>query len=242
MSEDRTQAEVAHSNDVGASAFVPAGATLDKLRAAARGCTGCPLHEGTTQTVFSKGPAAARLVFVGEQPGDIEDRQGEPFVGPAGRLLDRAIDAAGLDPHDIYTTNAVKHFKFSSRGSGQRRIHQTPDATDVAACRPWLVAEFALLAPDVVVALGATAAKALFGPGFRVTRSRGVLMPWPSAAERPGDFGGDDDGVEPDDGERSGAFAMATLHPSAVLRADDQELAFKGLVKDLQVAGAALIA
>jgi uracil-DNA glycosylase len=220
-----------------ATEFIPAGATLDKLRAAALACTGCPLHEGTTQTVFSKGPVAARLVFVGEQPGDIEDRRGEPFVGPAGQLLDRAIEAAGLDAREIYTTNAVKHFTFTSRGSGQRRIHATPDAADVAACRPWLLAEFALLSPDVVVALGATAAKALFGQGFRVTRSRGILMPWPSCAERPQDFGHDDD-----DGVRAGAFAMATLHPSAVLRADDQEVAFNGLVSDLRVAGGALIA
>jgi uracil-DNA glycosylase len=216
--------------------FIPSGAGLDRLRAAARECTGCPLHEGTTQTVFSKGPVAARLVFVGEQPGDIEDRRGEPFVGPAGKLLDRAVEAAGLDPGDIYTTNAVKHFKFRSSSSGQRRIHATPDAVDVAACRPWLLAEFALLSPDVVVALGATAAKALFGPAFRVTRSRGLLMPWPACAERPADFGHDGD-----DGARSSAFAMGTIHPSAVLRADDQEVAFSGLVEDLTVAGAALL-
>jgi uracil-DNA glycosylase len=220
-----------------AADFLPTGAGLDRLRAASLSCTGCPLHEGTTQTVFSKGPVAARLVFVGEQPGDIEDRRGEPFVGPAGKLLDRAVEAAGLEPADIYTTNAVKHFKFRSGGAGQRRIHATPDATDVAACRPWLLAEFAILAPDVVVALGATAAKALFGASFRVTRSRGLLMPWPACAERPGDFGHDGD-----DGVRSGAFAMATIHPSAVLRADDQEIAFTGLVADLRIAGSALIA
>jgi DNA polymerase len=219
-----------------ATDFLPTGAGLDRLRAAALLCTGCPLHEGTTQTVFSKGPVAARLVFVGEQPGDIEDRRGEPFVGPAGKLLDRAVEAAGLNPADIYTTNAVKHFKFTSRGAGQRRIHATPDAADVAACRPWLLAEFAILSPDVVVALGATAAKALFGPTFRVTRSRGLLMPWPACAEIPADFGHDGD-----DGARSGAFAMATLHPSAVLRADDQEVAFNGLVTDLRLAASALL-
>jgi uracil-DNA glycosylase family protein len=219
-----------------ASDFIPAGAGLERLRAAALECTGCPLHEGTTQTVFSKGSAGARLVFVGEQPGDMEDRRGEPFVGPAGQLLDRAVDASGLDSAAIYTTNAVKHFKFRSTDTGKRRIHATPDADDVAACRPWLLAEFAILSPDVVVALGATAAKALFGPGFRVTRSRGVLMPWPSCAERPQDFGQDGD-----DGARGSAFAMATLHPSAVLRADDQEAAFKGLVSDLVVARAAFI-
>jgi DNA polymerase len=217
--------------------FIPAGAGLDRLRTAALACTGCPLHKGTTQTVFSKGPAAARVVFVGEQPGDIEDRQGEPFVGPAGKLLDRAVEAAGLDPAEIYTTNAVKHFKFRSTDTGKRRIHATPDAGDVAACRPWLLAEFALLSPDVVVALGATAAKALFGSDFRLTRSRGILMPWPSAARHPEDFGHDGD-----DGARDSAFATATFHPSAVLRADDQEVAFKDLVRDLKVAAAALIA
>jgi DNA polymerase len=210
---------------------------MDRLRRAALECTGCPLHVGTTQTVFSKGPVGARLVFVGEQPGDIEDRRGEPFVGPAGKLLDRAVEAAGLDPADIYTTNAVKHFKHRATETGKRRIHATPDAGDVAACRPWLAAEFALLAPDLVVALGATAAKALFGPSFRVTQSRGVLMPWPASARHPADFGHDGDDEAP-----GGAFAMATIHPSAVLRADDQEVAFKGLVSDLQVAAAALIA
>jgi uracil-DNA glycosylase len=219
-----------------AADFLPAGAGLDRLRAAAKECTGCPLHEGTTQTVFSKGPVAARLVFVGEQPGDVEDRRGEPFVGPAGKLLDRAVEAAGLDSADIYTTNAVKHFKFRSSGPGQRRIHATPDAADVAACRAWLLAEFAILSPDVVVALGATAAKALFGPAFRVTRSRGLLMPWPSCAERPPDFRHDGD-----DGAPSSAYAMATIHPSAVLRADDQEVAFNGLVSDLRIAKSALL-
>jgi uracil-DNA glycosylase len=218
-----------------AADFVPAGANLDRLRHAALACTGCPLHEDTTQTVFSKGPAVARLVFVGEQPGDMEDRAGEPFVGPAGKLLDRAVEAAGLDPADIYTTNAVKHFKHRRAEAGKRRIHATPDAADVAACRPWLVAEFALLAPDVVVALGATAAKALFGPAFRVTRSRGVLMAWPACAEHPAEFGHDGD-----DGARA-AFALATLHPSAVLRADDSAAAFDQLVSDLRTAGGVLI-
>jgi uracil-DNA glycosylase len=220
----------------GAADFLPTGVGLDRLRVAALACTGCPLHEGTTQTVFSKGPVAARLVFVGEQPGDVEDRRGEPFVGPAGKLLDRAVEAAGLTSTDIYTTNAVKHFKFRTDGPGKRRIHATPDAADVAACRPWLLAEFAILSPDVVVALGATAAKALFGAAFRVTRSRGLLMPWPGCAERPADFRHDGD-----DGVRDSAFAMATIHPSAVLRADDTEVAFTGLVSDLRVAASALL-
>ncbi|HTR71766.1 MAG TPA: UdgX family uracil-DNA binding protein [Mycobacteriales bacterium] len=221
----------------GAQDFIPAGATIDRLRAAARACTGCPLHEDTTQTVFSKGPSNARVVFVGEQPGDIEDRRGEPFVGPAGQLLDRAVGEAGLDPHDIYTTNAVKHFKHRSTGQGQRRIHATPDAADVSACRPWLLAEFRLLAPHVVVALGSTAGKALFGPEFRVTRSRGVLVPWPASAARPADFGPVDDEAAP----RS-VYALATIHPSAVLRADDGDAAFQSLVADLRLAGAALLA
>jgi DNA polymerase len=218
-----------------AADFVPDGATMDKLRAAALGCTGCELYKGTTQTVFSKGPVGARLVFVGEQPGDIEDRRGEPFVGPAGKLLDKAAEEAGLNPADIYTTNAVKHFKFRSAGEGKRRIHQTPDASDVTACHPWLLAEFALLSPDVVVALGATAGRALFGPAFRVTRSRGVLMPWPSAAAHPEEFARPDE-----DGAGDSAYAMATLHPSAVLRADDRDAAYDGLVADLRVAATAL--
>jgi DNA polymerase len=216
--------------------FIPAGATMDKLRRASLECTGCELYKGTTQTVFSKGPVGARLVFVGEQPGDIEDRRGEPFVGPAGKLLDSAVADAGIDPGDVYTTNTVKHFKFTATAPGQRRIHQTPDAADVASCRPWLLAEFALLSPDVVVALGATAAKALFGPAFRVTKSRGVLMPWPAAAREPEAYG-----HPGEDGGRESAYAMATVHPSAVLRADNRDLAYDGLVADLRIAVSALL-
>lgn len=223
------------SRDGSAADFVPAGAGLDELRRAAASCRGCELYRDATQTVFSKGPAGARLVLVGEQPGDIEDRRGEPFVGPAGKLLDRALADAGLDPDDTYTTNAVKHFKFRMSGAGKRRIHATPDAAEIAACRPWLVAEFAVVAPDVVVALGATAAKALFGPSFRVTRSRGVLMPWPGSAAVTEDFERGDD-----DGDRASAFAMATVHPSAVLRADNRDEAYAGLVADLTVAAGAL--
>jgi len=219
---------------VSAAEFVPASADLEGLRAAAKGCQGCHLHENATQTVFSKGPVSARLVLVGEQPGDVEDRRGEPFVGPAGKLLDRAIAEAGLDPDHTYTTNAVKHFKFTMASSGKRRIHATPDTHEIGACRPWLVAEFALLDPEVVVALGATAARALFGPSFRVTKSRGVLMPWPASAAHAEEFDlGEDEG-------RDGAFALATIHPSAVLRADDKEAAYSGLVSDLQVAAKAL--
>jgi DNA polymerase len=217
-----------------AAEFVPAGADLDGLRRAAAGCRGCDLWQGATQTVFSKGPVTARVVLVGEQPGDVEDRRGEPFVGPAGKLLDRAIAQAGLDPAQVYTTNAVKHFKFTAVPGGKRRIHATPDAAEIGACRPWLVAEFALLDPDVVVALGATAAKALFGPSFRVTRSRGTLLPWPASAAHPDDF----DRA----GEEEGAFALATIHPSAVLRSQNRDEAFAGLVADLGVAARALAA
>jgi uracil-DNA glycosylase len=220
--------------EMSAEEFVPDSADLDGLRRAAAGCRGCDLHENATQTVFSKGPVSARLVLVGEQPGDQEDRRGEPFVGPAGKLLDRAIADAGLDPDQTYTTNAVKHFKFTTQPGGKRRIHATPDAVEIGACRPWLVAEFALLDPEVVVVLGATAAKALFGPSFRVTKSRGVLLPWPASAADPGQF---DVG---DDGARESAFALATLHPSAVLRARDRDGAYAGLVADLAVAAKAL--
>ncbi|SDY50453.1 DNA polymerase [Micromonospora pattaloongensis] len=207
----------------GAQRFIPSDtARLDDLRAAAPGCRGCELHEDATQVVFGRGDVNARVVMVGEQPGDVEDQQGLPFVGPAGRLLRRAVDDAGIDPGQIYLTNAVKHFRFELRG--KRRIHQTPDRVHIVACRPWLVAEFALLRPEVIVVLGATAAKALLGPSFRVTQSRGVLMPWPDSAQRARDFP-----IGP-------AQALATIHPSAVLRADDREAAYNGLVADLTVA------
>jgi DNA polymerase len=213
-----------------AASFVPAGADLDQLREAAKQCRGCHLWQNATQTVFGRGRPDARVVMVGEQPGDVEDQRGEPFVGPAGVLLRRAVGDAGLDPDDLYITNAVKHFKFKQAGSGKRRIHQTPDRTEIIACRPWLLAEFAQLAPRVVVALGATAAQALLGPSFRVTRQRGVLLPWPESAWHAEDF------AQPG----GSAQVMATLHPSAILRADDRETAYKGLVADLSVAASAL--
>jgi len=214
---------------VSAEEFVPAGAgSIDDLRAAAAKCQGCHLYEDATQTVFGAGPPHARVVLVGEQPGDIEDRRGAPFVGPAGKVLDRAVVEAGLDRAGAYVTNAVKHFKFRSTGPGRRRIHQTPDRAEIVACRPWLVAEFGLLRPEVVVALGATAAKALLGPSFRVTRQRGVLMPWPDSAAEPADF------------PSSTGQILATIHPSAVLRADDRDEAFAGLVTDLRVVADAL--
>jgi uracil-DNA glycosylase family protein len=211
----------------GAQRFIPADAdNLDELKAAAPGCRGCELHADATQVVFGRGSAHARVVFVGEQPGDVEDQHGLPFVGPAGHLLRQATGDAGIDPAIIYLTNAVKHFRFELRG--KRRIHQTPGPVHIAACRPWLVAEFALLRPEIVVVLGATAAKALLGPSFRVTRSRGELMPWPASAQRPQDF------------PVAEIQALATIHPSAVLRADDRDSAYRGLVDDLKVAAAAL--
>ena len=217
-----------------AAEFVPSSADLEGLRRASLDCKGCHLYERATQTVFSRGAVTSRVVLVGEQPGDVEDRRGEPFVGPAGKLLDRALAEAGLDPAETYTTNAVKHFKFTEGGGGKRRIHATPDTHEVGACRPWLVAELSLLEPEVVVALGATAAKSLFGPSFRVTKSRGVLLPWPASARDPEAFAHDEDGAP------SSAFALATIHPSAVLRSQDRDAAYAGLVRDLHVAVKAL--
>ena len=212
---------------VGAEQWVPPGAeSIDELKSAASGCQGCELYQDATQTVFGRGATDARIVFVGEQPGDIEDRQGLPFVGPAGRLLREAVDDAGIDPASVYITNAVKHFRFELRG--RRRIHQNPGPAHITACRPWLVAEFALLEPELVVVLGATAAKALLGPAFRVTRSRGQLMPWPASAQHPEDF------------PVAEIQALATIHPSAVLRADDRDTAHRGLVDDLKVARGAV--
>ncbi|KNB50489.1 UdgX family uracil-DNA binding protein [Streptomyces caatingaensis] len=207
-----------------ASPFVPARGGLKALREAAAGCRGCPLHREATQTVFGAGDSSARLLLVGEQPGDQEDRKGRPFVGPAGGVLDRALEEAGIDPGDTYVTNAVKHFKFTRTGPGKRRIHKAPDLREMRACRPWLAAEVRLVDPEVVVALGATAGKALLGPSFRVTRDRGVALPLPPL-----------DGA---DGEDAGeGVLVATLHPSAVLRADDEQRAqaYAGLVADLRV-------
>ena len=212
---------------IGAQEWIPPQArSLDELKVAANGCKGCELYENATQTVFGRGAPQAKVVFVGEQPGDVEDQRGLPFVGPAGRLLRDAVDAAAIDPADVYITNAVKHFRHSVRG--RRRIHETPGPAHITACRPWLIAEFSLLEPQLIVALGATAAKALFGPAFRVTRSRGQLFPWPASAEHPGDF------------PVAEIQAMATIHPSAVLRADDRDAAYQGLVDDLKVARAAV--
>jgi len=206
---------------VTAADFVPRGADLDGLRAAAAGCRGCELWEPATQTVFSAGSPTARVALVGEQPGDQEDRQGVPFVGPAGRLLQKAVDEAGIPRAETYVSNAVKHFRFTQSGPGRRRIHQTPDRVHIEACRPWLVAELRLVDPAVVVALGATAAKALLGPAVKVTRDRGAVL----------------------DRETSLGLRqfVVTTHPSAVLRVPDanRDDAFAGLVADLKVAAAA---
>lgn len=202
-----------------AAPFVPDGTDLAGLAAAAASCQGCHLYQNATQTVFGDGSSSARIVLIGEQPGDVEDRRGRPFVGPAGNLLDRALGDSGLDRKAAYVTNAVKHFKFTMAVAGKRRIHAKPDAWEVNACRPWLHAELSLLDPEVVVCLGATAAQAIFGPSFRVTKSRGVLLPWPSQEE---------EGVQ-------APYALATIHPSAVLRAADRDEAYAGLVADLTV-------
>jgi len=205
-----------------AAEFVPPGADLAGLAAAAQACKGCGLAElDNTGTVFGEGAAGARVVLVGEQPGDVEDRRGRPFVGPAGKLLDRALAEAGIDRDSAYVTNAVKHFKFTMASTGKRRIHAKPDAHEVAACKPWLVAELNVLRPELVVLLGATAGAALLGPSFRVTKMRGQVLDGP-----PG----------------SNARMLATIHPSAVLRTDEagRDEAFAGLVRDLAVAAGVL--
>ncbi|RBY75273.1 uracil-DNA glycosylase [Geodermatophilus sp. TF02-6] len=215
----------------------PTGVGLDGLRAAAAGCRACELWEPATQTVFGEGPETARIVFVGEQPGDQEDRKGEPFVGPAGRLLDRALADAGIDRRDAYITNAVKHFRFTP--TPKRRLHKTPGPEHLRACRPWLEAEFAVLQPEVVVCLGATAAKALISPSFRITQERGRLMPWtpPGTDDLFAAAAADDDEDAPHQ-----TWVLATTHPSAILRTPDdaREAAYDALVADLRVVAHAL--
>jgi uracil-DNA glycosylase len=212
----------------GAAPFVPGSrASLATVARAARACQGCDLHERATQTVFGQGAASPAMVLIGEQPGDAEDRAGKPFVGPAGKLLDRALAEAGIDPAVTYTTNAVKHFRWKlAPGGGKRRIHDRPDTWQVRACRPWLDAELARLAPGVVVTLGATAGQALFGSSFRVTAVRGTPQHWCSPALR--------------DGQEREVTVVPTIHPSAVLRAEDRDAAYAGLVSDLRSAAAAL--
>lgn len=196
-----------------ATPWVPERPTLTRLRTAAPECRGCELWEDATQVVFGAGPAEARLMLVGEQPGDREDREGEPFVGPAGRILDDALEEAGIPREEVYLTNAVKHFRFTPRG--KRRIHEKPDLRHLVACAPWLEAETALVDPDVVVALGVSAGRAVLGRTVRIGAERGRLI------------------------EVEGRQALITTHPSAVVRLrgrDGFDEAFAGLVADLRVA------
>lgn len=196
-----------------AEPWVPATTSLRTLGAAAQECRGCDLYKHATQAVFGVGPKAARVLFVGEQPGDQEDRQGEPFVGPAGALLDKALADAGIERADVYLTNAVKHFKWEPRG--KRRIHKKPRISEVKACRPWLEAELRAIKPAVVVCLGATAAQSVLGASFRLMQGRGTVQ-------------------HSELGER----VVATIHPSVVLRAPDAEgrkEAYGMLVADLRV-------
>jgi uracil-DNA glycosylase family protein len=179
-----------------AADFIPPRPTLPRLRAAAQGCRGCHLYKCGTQTVFGEGSRGARVMVVGEQPGDAEDKAGRPFVGPSGKLLDRALDAAGIARDDVYVTNAVKHFKWAKDAKSKRRIHKSPNAGEIRACTPWLQQEITLVRPRIIVCLGATAAKALLGPTFSIMKRRGLAND-SSLAER----------------------VFATVHPSAVLRA-----------------------
>jgi DNA polymerase len=220
----------------------PEGVGLAGLRQAARECRACELWEPATQTVFGEGPETARVVLVGEQPGDQEDRTGEPFVGPAGKLLDRALADAGIERRDAYVTNAVKHFGFTVKG--KRRIHQTPGPEHLRACRPWLEAEFTVLKPEIVVCLGATAARALISPSFRITKDRGQLIPWtpPGVADVADDGHQEADDDEPDEGAPAQTWMLATTHPSAILRTPDEAraAAYDALVADLAVVAHAL--
>ena len=204
-----------------AAPWVPEHADIDELKRAAVDCRGCELWKRATQVVFSAGNPRAPLALVGEQPGDVEDRQGIPFVGPAGRLLQDALAEAGVPKEGVYVTNAVKHFRFTERG--KRRIHATPQVSHIRACLPWLEAEVKLVDPALIVCLGATAARALLGSSFRVTKQRGEVLELATPV-----------GVRP---------VLATVHPSAVLRAtgDDRDEAFAGLVADLRTARDAVI-
>jgi uracil-DNA glycosylase len=196
-----------------AAELIPDRPTLPRVRAAAKDCTACHLYKLGTQTVFGEGVSKATLMLIGEQPGDAEDLAGRPFVGPAGQLLDRALAEAGIDRSQVYVTNVVKHFKWEPRG--KRRIHKKPNAGEIAACRPWLDAELAVVQPRVLVCLGSTAAQALLGRQFRVTKQRGELVETDLAPN-----------------------ALATIHPSAILRMDDdeREAEYRAFVDDLRVA------
>ena len=201
-----------------AEEFLPSRLSLKALEEASRDCRGCELYKDATQTVFGQGRTSARLMLVGEQPGDKEDQEGEPFVGPAGRLLDRALGEAGIDRSEAYVTNAVKHFKW--KPGGNRRLHQTPRAGEIEACKPWLQAEVQAVKPEAVLAMGATAARSLFGPKVKVTKDRGRPLESPLAP-----------------------VAAVTIHPSAILRLrdhDEREAEFAGFVADLEGVASAL--
>jgi uracil-DNA glycosylase family protein len=198
--------------------LIPERPTLNGVRSAAKDCRACDLYKRGTQTVFGEGPRKAEVMMVGEQPGDAEDIAGHPFVGPAGKLLDRALEEAGIDRKLVYVTNVVKHFKWEPRG--KRRIHAKPNGAEIAACRPWLETEIALVKPRVLVCLGATAAQALLGSAFKVTRQRGMFVPSPLAPR-----------------------VTATVHPSSILRAPDEEsrrAEMKHFVQDLKRVAAEL--
>ncbi len=192
----------------------PDSSSLNDVREAASGCTACHLYKRATQTVFGEGPKHAPIMLVGEQPGDYEDVAGKPFVGPAGKIMDRALEEAGIDRKEVYVTNAVKHFKWEPRG--KRRIHQKPNSREIAACRPWLEAELRLVKPKLLLCLGSTAGQTIFGPSFRVTRERGKVLSSKIAPK-----------------------VVATVHPSSLLRQPDEESRqreYKNFVADLRVA------
>ncbi len=193
-----------------AAEYLPKKKTLPVLREAVQDCRGCDLYKNATQAVFGEGPARARIVFIGEQPGDEEDKRGRPFVGPAGRLFERALEEAGIDRKVVYVTNAVKHFKFEERG--KRRLHKKPSASEVKACHPWLEAELAAIRPEIVVCLGATAAQAIFGRTYLVTQERGKVVKHDVAP-----------------------YATSTVHPSAILRAPEEQrnAEYRRFVEDL---------
>jgi len=206
--------------NLGADIYVPRGAKLAQLCGAVQECRGCELYRHATQAVFGAGPSKARVVLVGEQPGDKEDLAGKPFVGPAGGVLDRGLEAAQIDRAEVYVTNAVKHFKFEERG--KRRIHKKPSGAESKACRPWLEAEMAVIRPEIIVCLGATAAQSLFGSEYRLTKERGNFVKHDWAP-----------------------MATSTIHPSAILRAPDEEqrhLEYQRFVEDLRKVKQALSA
>lgn len=198
MPRKKTPANSEEPKDRSAADFLPDKINLKNLREAAADCQGCDLYKDATQTVFGEGNAKARIMLIGEQPGDVEDKEGHPFVGPAGKLLHKALQSAGVDESDVWMTNAVKHFKYEWKG--KRRLHAKPRRIEVLACRPWLEAEIATVKPDAIVCLGSTAAQALFGPKFKITQERGVFQ---------------ESGLA--------TYVMATVHPSSILRARDDE-------------------